>query len=674
MTVPGFNEWLFSAKSFAAAMIAFYIALSIDLDRPYWCIATVYIVSQPLAGAMRSKGVYRMCGTLVGATAAVAMVPNLADAPVLLTAALCLWLGVCLYFSLCDRSPRSYVFMLAGYTSSIIGFPSVDQPAQIITVALARVEEIGLGIACATVIGSIVFPRPVAPVLDARMSDHFAAARRWALAALSGKEEAEGPAARKAMAGAASEFNTLTAYLAYDTSQQYAVRKPIAVLDARLIYLLPVVSGVANRIAALRRAGGLTPEILGLVDRVTEFLRSGPQTPPETVRTLRRDLSAVPGEASDGWMAILKAALLARLAEFIDVVEDIRTLRRQVLSADPRLPALALPPGATPSTTRNRDHSMALLSAVAAALALSLVCAFWIATEWPDGAVAALMAAILCSFFATLDDPVPEILAFLGDVLVAFVLAAIYLFVFLPQLPDFTALVLVLAPFYLVLGAFIAIPATFLRALSITLNTTMMLTLSDTYNAAFASFINTALATAFGIAVAAGVTALVRSVGADVTARRLRRACRQDVARVAAQRGATDQSVFAALLLDRLADLTPRLAGADADMHVQHALRDIGVGLNIVGLTRDSAAQLPGVRDSIGETLDAVAAHYERPEPEPPAPALLTQIDRSIAVVAQAGAAPTRPLLMGLLGIRQGLFPNAPAPDRTRACLAGAAQ
>ncbi len=84
----------------------------------------------------------------------------------------------------------------------------------------------------------------------------------------------------------------------------------------------------------------------------------------------------------------------------------------------------------------------------------------------------------------------------LGDVIVGFVLAAIYLFVLLPLVPDFTALVLVLAPFYLLLGAFIAVPATFLRAMSITLNTTMMLTLTDAYSADFASFINTGLASA----------------------------------------------------------------------------------------------------------------------------------------------------------------------------------
>ena len=31
---PGINEWLFSFKTFAAAMLALYIAFAIGLDRP----------------------------------------------------------------------------------------------------------------------------------------------------------------------------------------------------------------------------------------------------------------------------------------------------------------------------------------------------------------------------------------------------------------------------------------------------------------------------------------------------------------------------------------------------------------------------------------------------------------------------------------------------------------
>ena len=142
--LPGPSEWLFSVRTFAAAMLALYIGLAIGLDRPYWAMASAYIASQPLSGATRSKAVYRALGTLLGAIAAVALVPNLVDAPVLLSLALAGWVGLCLYIALLDHTPRSYVFMLAGYSAAIIGFPSVDAPGAIFDTALSRVEEITL--------------------------------------------------------------------------------------------------------------------------------------------------------------------------------------------------------------------------------------------------------------------------------------------------------------------------------------------------------------------------------------------------------------------------------------------------------------------------------------------------------------------------------------------------
>ena len=42
---------VFALKTFAAAMLALIIAVWLDLPRPYWAMTTVYITSQPLAGA-----------------------------------------------------------------------------------------------------------------------------------------------------------------------------------------------------------------------------------------------------------------------------------------------------------------------------------------------------------------------------------------------------------------------------------------------------------------------------------------------------------------------------------------------------------------------------------------------------------------------------------------------
>ncbi|TGP50973.1 FUSC family protein, partial [bacterium M00.F.Ca.ET.229.01.1.1] len=63
------QAWLFSIKTYLAAVAALYIAMAGNLSRPYWAMGTVYIVSQPLLGPTRAKGVYRIVGTLVAGLA-----------------------------------------------------------------------------------------------------------------------------------------------------------------------------------------------------------------------------------------------------------------------------------------------------------------------------------------------------------------------------------------------------------------------------------------------------------------------------------------------------------------------------------------------------------------------------------------------------------------------------
>ena len=107
MMLPGPERWLFSFKTFAAAMLAFSVCLWLDLSRPYWAVATVYIASHPLSGATRSKAVFRALGTLIGSAAAILMVPNLASAPVLLVLAMALWSALCLYICRFSTAPRA---------------------------------------------------------------------------------------------------------------------------------------------------------------------------------------------------------------------------------------------------------------------------------------------------------------------------------------------------------------------------------------------------------------------------------------------------------------------------------------------------------------------------------------------------------------------------------------
>ncbi len=118
-------------------MLALWIAMYLGLPRPYWAMGSVYIVAHPLSGATRSKALYRVLGTLLGAAAGVAMVPPLVNSPPLLMAAVAIWVACLLYVALLHRTPRSYAFMLAAYTLPL-ALPSVDSPMGVFDLAVAR--------------------------------------------------------------------------------------------------------------------------------------------------------------------------------------------------------------------------------------------------------------------------------------------------------------------------------------------------------------------------------------------------------------------------------------------------------------------------------------------------------------------------------------------------------
>jgi uncharacterized membrane protein YccC len=95
MVAPDAEAAVFSAKSFTAAMIAYYASLKIGFSAPVWAITTAYLVSQPLAGAVLSKALFRLLGTLLGGVAAVIFLPAFINEPLVLSLVLAFWLGLC---------------------------------------------------------------------------------------------------------------------------------------------------------------------------------------------------------------------------------------------------------------------------------------------------------------------------------------------------------------------------------------------------------------------------------------------------------------------------------------------------------------------------------------------------------------------------------------------------
>ncbi len=664
-------EILFSIKSFAAAMLAVYISMRIGLPRPFWAMMTAYIVSAPFAGPTRSKGLYRAGGTVLGAIAVTFLVPRLSNSPELLSLALALWIGGCLYFSLLDRTPRSYMLMLAGYTAGLIGFPAVSDPGAIFDIALARVEEIVLGLSCATLVHSLVLPQSFAPMLLARLDGAVRDAQHWIRDALNPLGNGRSAGDRRKLAGDITELRLLSTHLPFDTSHLRWTGKAVNALQERLAHFMPVLSGIEDRLAALRELGAaeVSERWRALLQDVTALVETDKETPLDAQGVqlhARIDALAPAGGRELGWTGLLEINLAVRLHRLVDLCVETRTLRQHIdAGVHGRLPeAVRHLPGVAASSL-HQDRGMALLSAFAAVVAVLACCAFWILSGWPAGSAAPMMAAVLCCFFSTQDDPVPFIKGFLMWTIYAIPVAALYILVILPAVHGFEALVLACAPTFLVLGVFVARPSTFGRALPFVFGICGALALVDTHTADIVSFSNGMLAQIAGLAAAALITNVFRTVGAGWTARRVLKAGWRELARLGSGERVTSLAEFSARMVDRIGLLTPRLAvaGAQQDLAAVDALRDLRVGRNMTVL-QAVRARLGRAEAALVPLMGELAQHFAQLPAVDRAGAvrLLDSIDNALrAVCAGTPDAPQHEALAALTGMRRDLFPQAPA-------------
>jgi uncharacterized membrane protein YccC len=664
VTLPGWRDWAFALKTYAAAMLALFLALWIDLPRPYWALGTVYITSQVLSGATRSKALYRVGGTVLGAAMSVVLVP-LVNAPVLLSLAVALWVALCLYVSLLDRTPASYLPMLAGYTAALIGFPAVDDPGTIFDTAVARAEEISLGIVCASLAATLILPQSAAPLIVERLNHWSAEARDWMRSALAAARapEAAGPSQgrRLRLASDAIGLDALGLALRNEATGAERAAEAFAPLRQHMLMVLPIIAAVADRVAALERAGALPARVRAFLSDLTVWV-SDEGDDPDRAAALRRRIDGfdpVLGRAPD-WTALLLASLAARLRDVIDLRQDLRALRGHLAAGTaPRAP-LAFAYTARVRSIRHRDHGLAAFSAFGVFVGLLACCALWIATGWPDGSAAPMMGAVACCLFAAQDDPAPQILGFTNSAIVGALGAGVYLFAVLPLASSFEMLALALAPALILCGLMMTQPRTAAMGMGAALNGATLLALQNGYSGAFAPFANGVIASVVGMWVAALVTRLIRSVGAGWSARRLVRINRRSLAVAADGRGAGHGLELAALMLDRVGLIAPRLATLPADMSAAlgDLLADVRVGINLVEVRRVRRRLTGAPRIGVDRVL-ALAARQLRGRPDP---ALLAALDDGLDAVAGAPASPERrSALIGLTGLRRGLFPDAPA-------------
>lgn len=661
--MPPARDWFYGVRTFAASMIALYIALLMQMPRPYWAMATVYIVSNPFLGPTTSKALYRAIGTFMGAAAAVLFVPMFVQSPYVLVLVIALWTGTLLFLSLHLRTANNYALMLAGYTLPLIALPVVDNPLAVWDVAEARTEEIFLGIAVAAVVGAMFWPRRLAPVFNDSVGKWFADASTYSQRFLSRNVQPEEVSAlRSSMVATFNSLELMIGQLPHEGSRPQTVRNTKE-LRGRMIHLLPVIDALDDALYALERR---TPE---LVDKFAPLLAAASEwlqhkdADIERWQALKDQLDALQpsAQALEDRKQLLFSNALYRLGEWIDLWQDCRSLQIAIECENQDSWRAVYRHWRLGRLTPFLDRGLMLYSAASTVSAIVVASVLWILLGWTDGGAAVILAAVACSFFASMDDPAPQIYRFFFWTAMSVLFASLYLFLVLPNLHDFPMLVLAFSVPFIVIGTLTVKPQFYLGMLLTLVNTSSFISIQGAYDADFLSFVNSNLAGPMGLLFAFIWTLIARPFGAELAAKRLTRFSWRDIVSLTEPATLAEHRQLGVQVLDRLMQHLPRLAMTGQDTGI--ALREVRVALNMLDLLaytpRIQGASQALLRQVVAEVGDYFRACLKAGERLPAPSPLLMTMDRTRRALNGEGDDETRlHLLHALSGLRLALLPG----------------
>jgi uncharacterized membrane protein YccC len=529
---------LFALRLWVSVCLALYLAFWLELKDPSWAATTAAISCQPQLGASLRKASFRLLGTVVGAVAIVLLTAAFAQDRVGFLVGLALWGAACGFVGSLLTNFAAYSAGLAGFTAAILASdvlgPTGGANDQIVTFAIYRAVEIGLGIVTAGVVLAL--------------TDLGRARRRLAV-------EFAGLGA-EVLAGFLNSF-----FLANpDQESQRAVRRD---LMRRAIALDPMIDVAIGEASDLRyRSRILQASVDGLFTAISAWRMAARSRGRLTSGAARREAERIGKELQSKGLPAAADEAISRPAELRDacgaagraltglkaegpamqlladgaaegMLGMARTLNGLTLLVDPEK---ALREDAAASF-EVPDWLPASVVALRAFITIGAVSLFWIVTAWPNGPTAITFAAIVAILFSLQGDQAyAAAMKFLLGCCLTAIIAGILVLWLLPGIATFPGLCLALALPLVPLSFFIALPWQPVLFTAATVNLVPMLSLTNTMTYDAQQFYNVVLAIISGVAAAIVAMLLLPPPSPEFRTRRLIAIALADLRRIARSR------------------------------------------------------------------------------------------------------------------------------------------
>ena len=484
---PGPGVLLFALRTIAAGLLTLYLAFVFDLEQPKWSIMAVVIISQPLAGMVLARSFGQVIGTTLGAAVAVMIMAIFPQAPVPFLITLALWLALCTAGGTLLRYTSSQAFVLSGYTAVVVGLLAVPDPDGTFLLAVTRVTETLLAVACVCVV-SLLTARPEAVAKDyfARIDQVIKLLATHASAVIRTEEsEAECHRRQMQLLGQIGALEGVRRHLYYDAPRLRSADDLVQLLGNQLVLLTARLTALRHQrdLLLARWEGEIPPEIRQLLTEELEFLdelaRQGRALPAEQRRqfaALQQRFDAL-AYRSEQLVEPLKATLRslswslrweqARMLQQLETILELSDAIQSGRGASSMFRGQKNP--------LHLDYTLAAMNAIRAYSALMVAGLIWIETGWDGARGGMIVTGILCSLMATFPRPLLAVQSYARGLGLALVVSAVLQFALVPMISSFEMLALLLVPLLYAVAVGLSSPPTTGTGIGLGLTTVLLL-------------------------------------------------------------------------------------------------------------------------------------------------------------------------------------------------------
>jgi p-hydroxybenzoic acid efflux pump subunit AaeB len=492
----------FAIKLACAIVLALFVGFHFQLETPRWAVLTAAIVAagpafaaggEPYSGAIRYRGMLRICGTFIGCIAALVMIILMVRAPLLMILVCCLWAGFCTWVSSLVKVENSYAWGLAGYTALIIIITIQNAPLLSPQFAVERCSEIVIGIVSAIVADLLFSPRSIKQEIDRELDALLVAQYQLMQLCIRHGDSEEVDAAWGGLVRRTQALEGMRSNLHMESSRWARANRRLKALNTLSLTL--ITQACETYLIQNFRPDLITPEWREMFDQPVETV----QDVHKQLKRMRRILSWT-GEHDTpitlySWLgAATRYQLLKR-----GVVGNAKISAREeeILQGEVVVKV----------ESAERHHAMVNFWRTTLSCALGTV--FWLWTGWTSGSGAMVMIAVVTSLAMRLPNPKMAGIDFLYGTIAALPIGAFY---FLVVLPSTQQSMLLLCISLAVLAFFIGIEVQKRRlgSLGTLASTINILVLDNPMTFHFSQFLDSALGQLVGCFLALMIILLVR--------------------------------------------------------------------------------------------------------------------------------------------------------------------